>query len=483
MAKFWLALTLVLVFLGSLAPTGTGDSFMHLALGRLLAAEGTFPKLDIFLFTIPDYEWQLWHEWLAYLYYYAQHSTIGFGGIIVVRALWLTLFAGILWRFGRVRGVPHAVLAAALLCIYIVAFERCRLDRACFFGDLFIAGLVMVLLEVDRMGRAGKWLWLLPLWFMLWMNWHGSFPLGWFFLGSYIALRFKGWAPPERKRWVTVLLLSVLATLINPIGFQAWLHPLNIFNDLGSFQTVNSEWQPFYSPIFDAGIRWRIGVFLAIGFCFAAMGLKRRAWFEILAAVVLIYSCFRSVRFAGIAAFGLGAIALHEMRFWRWPRWSAVAGGAVAAVAAAAVLFLLPGYAFYWPREIAQGRLFLSTSPVAAARFLTTVPPGNVFNEYDMGGVLAWELNGRMKIAAHGNIHRANLVHEYYWRYQKSPEDFRQIMVNGKVEYFAALQSELAATPGSGWVQELRKNWLVIYSDEVAVVFKRVLDYSKLRAP
>jgi hypothetical protein len=479
-SRILLLLTLALVFLGSLAPTGTGDFFMNLALGRLLFTHGTLPPVDPFLFTIPGYQWHVWHEWLSYAYYFKLHSAVGYGGIIVVRALWLTLFAYILWRFGRAQQkIPAIVLAPVLLIVFTIAFERCRVDRACFFGDLLVAGLIMVLLTIDRLGEWRSWIWFLPLGFVFWVNWHGSFPLGWFFLGAYIALRFKDWDATDRKRWLTLFILCILATTVNPLGIKATLWPLNVYHELSRFKEINSEWLPFYSGKFELGMKIRVGTFLAVGLLFTALGLKRKKYFEFVGTVVLIYACFSCIRFVGIAAFSIGAFILQDMRSWEWTRAKKLTGLAATPLLASAVLFLNPGYGAYWPRQLANGHYFLNGVAYSAVKHMATLPPGNIFNEYDMGGLLAWELNGKMRIAGHGHIHQATLAIDHYWRFQQSPEDFRDIIGKGDVEYFIALKSDLDATPGSGWVQELNRFWLRLYDDGDAVIFKRIFNYKR----
>ncbi len=482
-AKALFAITLLLVFMGSLAAIGSDDSFMNLTLGRHLLTEGHLPPVDPYLFSIPDYHWHVWHEWLSYVYYYALYCVGGFAGIIVARGLFLSLFAYFFWRFSdEQKKIPPVILSITILSIFTVAFERCRVDRACFFGDIFLSILILLLLAIDRAGRPLRWIWLLPVLFLVWVNFHPSYPLGWIFIGIFVALRFKKWTAAERTKWFTVSVLCLLVTLLNPLGLDGALYPIKayLFYDFAKFKEINTEWVPTFSgPLFEIGTKLRVGLFLVLGLIVTARGLRQKRWFEFLGTLVFVYFCCSSIRFVSIAAFGIGAFILNDMRTWAWPsldRGVAAAARIVHVVMTAAFLFCEPSYGAWWPSAIWKGQWFLPHVPISAVRFMATLPPGNIFNGYSMGGLLAWELKGKMKIAGHGHIDQPNLSIQHYWRYVKSPQDFRDIIGNGNVEYFLVSKFDLRAHE-SGWVQELTKYWLMIYSDDVAVIFKRIYQY------
>jgi hypothetical protein len=45
-------------------PVQSDDIFMYLAIGRRFFNDGRLPRIDPFLFSLPDYHWHITHEWM-----------------------------------------------------------------------------------------------------------------------------------------------------------------------------------------------------------------------------------------------------------------------------------------------------------------------------------------------------------------------------------------------------------------------------------
>src|SRR5437870_9914408 len=76
---YWLAAGGALLVLGFLSffPVQSDDIFMYLAIGRRFFREGGFPRIDPFLYSIPNYYWHILHEWASHLLAYGLYQ---FGG-------------------------------------------------------------------------------------------------------------------------------------------------------------------------------------------------------------------------------------------------------------------------------------------------------------------------------------------------------------------------------------------------------------------
>src|SRR5262249_23606591 len=152
----------------------------------------------------------LTHEWLAQAFLYLAYAAGGFPLVVLVRALLLALAGGltglIAWRrtANSYLAVGAAFLSAAFS--YRIAYQRPLVVTF-----LFVA-VVMAMMEYR------KWLWVLPLLFLIWANCHGGFILGWFVLGAYCAealfRRETGW------RLFAPAVASVLISGVNPNGFR-----------------------------------------------------------------------------------------------------------------------------------------------------------------------------------------------------------------------------------------------------------------------
>ncbi len=467
-------LSVVAVFLLFLVPLSSDDMFMCLALGRRLVRLGEFGATDPYLFTLHNYPWHLWHEWLAYLIYYGLYSIAGMTGLIALKALLVTAGAALVWRATTRRGAPPA-LALVLAGLAVTAALPRLGDRASFFSDLLTCWLIFEFTG-SRPARVRFWL---PAVFLLWVQLHPAFPVGLLVLALYIAFAWKTLDAIEKRRWVIVGILCVAATAINPIGIEGLLYPLRKFTapEWGIFRQINSEWQStFSSPYLGVVYKSYLLAWLGASAYAGAFAIRRGSWFTAACALVLAYLALSAVRFLALGGFGAGLILAGELAgFERLRRLfaSPLANGLAAASLVGGIVWAFASLNF-GPRAIVEGRLVDPYIPVEAARKFLQLPPGNIFNEYDLGGLLVWELDGRMKIAAHGHIDSPALVKSKIMRFSNTREDFEEIVIGGGVEYFFVHRQTIDSQLKAGFVQELTgPRWQLIYQDELAMIFQR----------
>ena len=113
--------------------------------------------------------------------------------------------------------------------------------------------LIIELLILEELTQERDF-WLgLPFVFGLWVNLHGSWPVGIVFLGIYLcdnwraiswgSLYANGLTGQERKRLVFISGVSVLALFLNPYGWHSVVYPFVVITE--HHLTVNTveEWQ------------------------------------------------------------------------------------------------------------------------------------------------------------------------------------------------------------------------------------------------
>ena len=121
---------------------------------------------------------------------------------------------------------------------------------------------------------------------MAWANFHGSFALG---LVAFAVLSIFG---KKRKTLFTILLLSMLATLINPFGVNIWETVL-----IGASQTINlRHLNPDWRPLFSADTNSQIIAILFITLYVVAkfLKLKMRMGHELTILIFLITALISS---------------------------------------------------------------------------------------------------------------------------------------------------------------------------------------------
>lgn len=474
-------LTISAIFFLLICPAQTDDLWMYLTLGRRLFTLGEFGETDPYLFTFPNYHWHVWHEWLSYVIYYSLYMATGFRGLIVLKALLASIAAGLVWKAGARFKLPPLVLLLIGSASLYVASARCCADRSSFFSDLITVAFLFFLTDKKFKANDVKIRWALPAIFLVWVQLHPGFLIGWFMLGLFTICNIRTWDYLERRNWLIIMGLCVVITVINPVGIDGIFFPINAFlsPDWKIFREINSEWMNTFTAWYIT-LPYKIFcvVFMAATLAVTGAISRRGTWFPFLASLVLCYLGLSAVRFLALSGFGLGVLLSTSLGMYLENMNWTPARGRVATV----IAFIIPLACIFisLSTDTFGIRLLLSDDPVSdaipikAARLFKQLPPGNIFNEYHFGGLLAWELDGRMKFAAHGHLDKPALVVQNYFRFTYSRANWDDIIVKGDVEYFFFSQSSISTNSHGAWVKELMgPNWRPIYEDEAAVIFKR----------
>lgn len=228
-----IGLLLLLTFvLASFAIRNT-DFWVHLATGRLIAGGQYQFGVDPFSFTTEAVYWTN-SSWLYDLFIYGLHQAAGGAGLVVAKAILLTVLAWLLLQFRRPGQTMVLPIIATTLAVVTMS-PRFLYQPMCV--SLLFLGLTLYLLE--RSKQAERSLWLLPPLFLLWANLDSWFILGLiaallYFIGSLV----EGMTKPRRRSLGFALLLSVGCCLINP-------HLLRVFTlppELAYLSVQATDW-------------------------------------------------------------------------------------------------------------------------------------------------------------------------------------------------------------------------------------------------
>ena len=321
----------------------------------------------------------LTHEWLAQILMYGIYSATGLGGLVLLRALLLVAFCGLvgLMAFWRTRGFYRSVGAAIAAGGVAVNFQQSR---------PFLVTFVLLAVTMAALERR-RWLWALPPVFVFWANCHGGFFLGWLMLGAYCAeaaiqrLRRKP-VEGERRLWL-VAAVCILASGLNPNGFRVL--EILLYYRSSPLQSTNLEWQ---YPAFWQPSGYSFVLFGALLLLLAAFRRTRPVdWFLFLGFGALSLMAVRNTILMGLVGPVLMAAYLPDFR----RAIPAAAEWAAAAVVALGIALAIGGGSAgggAFQLRAAEWQL-----PSGAADFLQTHQvSGRMFNTYENGGYLVWRL-------------------------------------------------------------------------------------------
>jgi len=242
---YWVSACLVFLFF-ALAFTASGESMfgdsdplMHLAIGDLLRERGGIPRNDVFSFASGNYEW-VHISWVWGYVISLANAYSGWHGSIAINAIIIALTFSIVFLHSLERSRDNLVaVLVAMLCMILVTGVILRPLQV---TNLLVAIWMLILGIVARDYRQKKWLFVLPVTMLLWVNVHGGFIIAPVLLGAFFL---QAWNQKQFALMKTLFIIGLLvgvAGLCNPHGIYMISA---IWRTLtGSALTFINEWQP-----------------------------------------------------------------------------------------------------------------------------------------------------------------------------------------------------------------------------------------------
>jgi len=476
-------LTFLAVFAMAARVSVDSDTWWHLRAGEWMVENRAILQHDVFSYTRYGAAWG-YPGWLAEVPMALIYRAFGAGGLNLWTAGMVTLAFVLLWR-----ALSGGVFIKAFVTVLAAAASGVYWAARPYLVTFVLAAAFLLVLEGEVLKppqAPGSWrrLTWLPLLMVVWANSHGGFIVGFILLGVYGFAALTEWLldterPRLREsrafRLGVVGLAMVAAVCLNPSGPAMLLYPFKTVS-IGALQQYIQEWQPpdFHS----AQVQPFIWLLLLT---FGAVGASRRRLLlsDFLLTAGFAYLSFMAAR--NVALFALAAplaLTRHaapltaalgrrlglrltagggapQMRRLNWAIFGLLA--LVVALKAAQVL----------PAE-ASLREMQKTLPLEAVSFVRSQrPPGRLFNSYNWGAYLMWELpEYPVFIDGRTDLYDDELVDEWL-RVIRAEEGWQNILDRWDVRL-------ALVEPGLPVVRELEAaGWLELYRDEVAVVYGR----------
>lgn len=216
---------------------GNGDLGRHIQNGKIIAT--AFPDFaqinkllhtNFYSYTFPDFPF-INHHWATGLIFYEIWNLSGFIGLQFF-FIFMSFCAFILFFTIAVKKSNLWIASPLAFLLMNIIGER-REIRPEMFTYLFLGLLFFILCQYRDNHLNHKWLYVLPIIFIIWSNAHIYFIFGLFVLSAFLLEAIYKKDARKIKTYLSVLLGCVLASAINPHGFKILLYPFNITNDFG----------------------------------------------------------------------------------------------------------------------------------------------------------------------------------------------------------------------------------------------------------
>ena len=330
-------------------PIIDNSTFVHLRTGMDMVRGAGIPRADPYSFTARGTEWVV-QSWLpAALYGWAERLG-GFLWVVLLNGALMALLAWLMARLART-GTPLPTFAAAGIAMGIgVPWWS---PRPLIVGLICMALVIMV---VER--RVNPW-WLVPITWV-WVQSHGSFPLGAAWLGLVILgtwIDRRAW-PADLLRYAVAFVVGLVVACVNPLGPRLLTFPLTVGEKREIFRSV-VEWR---SPDFQSGRGLVCAVFIVLAV--VVLIRARPPWRQVLPAAAFLLAGLVAMRnlavLAVVVAPALGVALRHQPVVERdRPR---INVHFAALLAVAALLFGL--------RAATDRTVYVRSYPVAATNWL-----------------------------------------------------------------------------------------------------------------
>lgn len=357
------------------------DLWGHIRYGQDWIADGELPRTATHTYTAVGHPW-INHENIFELAAAACYNTFGISGILIAKCLLgMTVVASMVWLAGK-RGVQPLV-AWVLMLLVTMALEPFFVLRPQLLSFVCCA-LALVLLDRGfrdwhtRHVVDARYLWALPLVFVLWTNSHGGFVAGLCIVGAYLVGRIVellllrtsvDWSTAGHLTLIGFAM--VVATLVNPYGWHlhGWLAA-----SLTESRPEITEWLAPHpgDPAF-----WPWAALLAVIGVSLGTSCHRRDWVEIIVLLLVIWQSALHLRHIAFVAILCGfwipphfQSALQQLLPLNRGVWSAHFTPVVRRLAVAALLALIAVQSFALDRRLQDFSIDRGQYPVDAVQFM-----------------------------------------------------------------------------------------------------------------
>jgi len=473
------AILFVAVFAMAVRAPADTDTWWHLQAGRVTLEQGRVLQSDLFSHTRYGSRW-VNHSWLSQVVLVWLFDRFAYAGL----GLWMAALVTAAFVLVYLQMEGHPLTRAFIVVLAAATSAMIWSARPQLFSFLLTAAVAYVL-YLFKWRRVNR-LWLLPPLFVLWVNLHAGYALGFMVLAAFIAGEvfnqlLQGALPSDDPvlGWrgiglvAGVAAVSALLLVINPNTTRMWTYYLETVR-IGVLQDFIQEWQsPDFHPLHAQPFIWLLLATLA------ALGLSGRRVDGTDLALVggFAYAGLLAGRnFGPFALVAAPALSRHVTAIGArlWPRGGGCRRPATPMLAAVnwallAVVVALALVKIQQPLRPAFNKAReRETLPVGAVAWIEQhEPEGEIFNHYNWGGYLIWRLWPEYRVFVDG---RTDLYGDAFLG------QYLSIQL-GEAGYADRLREHgvglVLVPPGSGLATRLACDggWTEAYRDSVAAVW------------
>jgi len=484
----------------------TADLGRHIKNGELLAGSGydltdknSLLFQNFYSYTNPDFPFTN-HHWASGVIFFWVYKIVGFAGLSIFYIL-LSVATFSIFFFVASRESDFSLVSIFSFLLIPLIAERREIRPEIF--SYFFAALFFLLLWLWRVKKISwRWLLALPVIMVLWVNLHVYFFLGIVLVGFFLFaevseiffFRLADEDFGERIRLAKGLflafVLTILGTLVNPFGFKLLLHPLNIYKNYG--YTVLEEKSVWFLENYGIAnpnfltVKAVLVLFLAGFFLLLFINRKKISVRYLLMAIFFGAIGWMALRnFSLLGLFALPVLAYVYSVIFRQKKEEmniAKENGITMLYIVVILLGLYINYQFIFAHSRNFGIGLRPGAEDAANFFREKRIAGPIFNDYDIGGYLIWNLYPQEKVFVDNRpeVYPHSFFSEVYKPMQDDPDIFRRIDQEYNFNSIFFYKNDI--TPwGMNFMKNIKENqeWAKAFEDDYAVIYLKKNETNK----
>ena len=435
---------------------------------------------DLYSHTMFGYQW-IAHEWLSDVFLYLGQKHLGFFVLSILFAciVFLSYYISARVSNARVESTLMAVLVATIVGLSVVGI---RIQALTLLG---IAITIWILFKWKNNVHTKAIYWLIPL-MLIWVNMHGGFAAGLFLMGAFWFIELVKYILNKNKlfnikhkiielkhlfKLLIIIIVSFAVTFINPYTWR-------IYEELFStiFNAPVKSWIAEWLPVTLSSIGgYNFAMYTLIVVVFLLFTYKKVDSTKIFLGLIFFFISIGSWRHMPLFTVitlpllteSIEKISPKAIYYYIKSSW---------VIVPLVALVFWQGYGIYKSVYISSVNpsSLRSVLPYGAVQYIKkNNPEGKLFNEYNWGGYLVWNLpqkqvfiDGRMAI---WQTEDQNLFRDYIAINPNVDEHLDKIIE----EYDIGLALVYTNNRYRNYFLRNSIMWPIIYMDNTAMLFQR----------
>ena len=460
------------------------DIGRHIKIGEIIWQTKEIPKTNLFSYTTPDFPF-INHHWLSEVIFYKAYSVgvdwaSGLKNIIILKIVVLLATYFLLFLIVRKNNI-FAVVLSFLVSLFV--FSARTEPRPEIFSYLIFAFYLLIIYKA--MNTKGAFaaqkvpfvssLWFLPILQLLWVNLHIYFIIGPIIYFLFLIDRVV--SKKILKFQFVIFGLVILANLINPNFIAGALYPLNVLKEYGYSVAENSSL--FFLAKYFGHWAPQDKLFLASLFIAGATFIFKRSVFNVLLLSVMAVLSFKMQR--NIPLFALALLpamsenldaGLARSKLLR-PRKSLSI--LLVLILLASIYLVVNGWFYNYLDSSKTFGFRVSSAAQDGTDFIKTNKiHGPVFNNFDIGSYLVWQLFPAHRVFIDGRpeAYPVEFFDKVYKPMQRDEKIWQDMVEKYGINYIF-----FAHTDMTEWAWEFLdriskdKEWPMVFLNDAVVIF------------